>query len=160
MLKPQSLVRCLLILVACVIGATVMTTLFVSQITDIDINSGRLREGVEFAGLAVHERIVETHFSLIAEAANRRVRPPDWRRVSEEPFWGLTIRHFKYHGVPTALEQAVLACELHEVSMEDRQRLVQELLRNLSNDDARGVEATVLRFLEEQTEATPWPIER
>lgn len=116
---------------------------------DVDINSGRLRQGVWVGFMFVPGKVEETVISQ--NMTYDSSLSPDWRRVRSEPVvafpefipWHQFSTTAKYAEVPGQAEMLRLLWKGQNVSIESKRKLVDEIV-SLWKQTGRDEEATRL----------------
>ncbi len=135
MSKDQSRrVSCALLALVVLVGA-IVAALFMEWRVDLDVHSGRIRSRLLIGGCVLSESIDDTDFSRMARGSVDPQMPPHWRIVQYTSPLQPRSPYCRFHTVPEALREFVLACRMEWISDEDRDQLLPEIFECLENEE-------------------------
>jgi hypothetical protein len=110
-----------------------------SEIVEIDLGSGRVRRSVCAWSLPLHGVSRQTEFQRLIREVGVDRGAEDWRVTRSRTLFNSVSPHYRYHGVPSALETASRIIRESSLSHEDRRRSAIALLRSLQRDPPNDI---------------------
>ena len=142
-LLDRIVVRIFLPIILLLIG----TITCISEITYIDLNSGRLKRAHVIFGRTLYDEVKNTEFSLILNGENVTSNPR-WAIVGTNGIFNSIWPHCRYHNAAGYLYDFVLACELLKVPKPKQIELARHILDLLR----RGRVSEIGRYVEQISE--------
>lgn len=147
-----------ILLIAAVVAGVVLISMLVGLAgglighvsTDIDINSGRLRERRQALRFVLHEQVTETAFSHLARrygpsSTSAVWKPARYRALGISQYFGPDQMDYELGRAVSTCKNAVRLFELQQFGEEEKRTMISSLLRLLREGNVEGMDAEVMK---------------
>lgn len=145
------IIFCLLIVLSIIISIFNRIPVY-ERLTQIDINSGKLKIQFYFLNLPIKTKIEKTEFSILTDELGLSQSAPEWRNTNSKTYyigsyWGVSCSIYKYRNCPVDCKQLLKIFSIENYSTDMKKEIIRSFLNSMQQGHPKRLSHKIQELL-------------